>query len=178
MGPRGVLPDETAYGSEEVERIYDQGPGSMSKEKETCFACTMGDYCPEHDPANMEDDCPDCAMGNCPVHDTLYEVEEPGDDKTEEERKKDDERFQHFMNQDLNRHYRGNLEEKESKKKPAGSDGKYSDKDGKKERCDYVPCKNKEATNESKIYIPENRSMYDLHDQRLFENLKKWAVKK
>ena len=68
-----------------------------------------------------------------------------------------------------------NLGEKDDEEKGTG---KYDDGDGKEERCDYVPCKDKEATNESKIYIPENRSMYDLHDQRLFENLKKWAVKK
>lgn len=173
MGPRGVLPDETAYGSEEVERIYDQGPGSMSKEKETCFACTMGDYCPEHDPANMEDDCPDCAMGNCPVHDTLYEGEEETRDPDLEGARRQmcdgmdptDPQYHALCE-------KKNLEEREDKK------GEYDDGDGKKERCDYVPCENKKETNESKIYIPENRSMYDLHDQRLFENLKKWAVKK
>lgn len=114
---------------------------------ETCVPCAMGDYCPEHDPANMQDDCPDCAMGNCPVHDTLYEGEMPAGLKAY-------------------------MDKKRGKK---SDDDKDDDKDGDKKDAAKD---DKEETNESKTYIPENRSMYGLHDQRLFESLSKWAVKK
>ena len=68
-------------------------------------------------------------------------------------------------------HKRDELEENEELEEG----GKYDDKDGKDEKCDYVPCK------ESKIQTPEQEdSLYESRfaerNNRLFENLsKKWT---
>jgi hypothetical protein len=69
-------------------------------------------------------------------------------------------------------------DKKESKKSSSGSKPDYLDLDKDGDKSEPMKDAAKDKKNESKIYIPENRSMYDLHDQRLFENLKKWAVKK
>jgi len=175
MGPR--YNDPTAYGSEEYEAILDQGPGSVSKEHETCLACAMGDYCPEHDPANMEDDCPDCAMGSCPVHDTLYEVEDLNEGELPPGLKAYMDKKKGKKSDDDKDDDKGE-DKKESKKSSGGSKPDYLDLDKDGDKSEPMKDAAKDKKNESKIYIPENRSMYDLHDQRLFENLKKWAVKK
>ena len=80
MGPRKpITMDDVMSGGaigDAGDPYADSSMTDFRDSPETCVPCAMGDYCPEHDPANMEDDCPDCAMGNCPVHDTLYEVED------------------------------------------------------------------------------------------------------
>jgi hypothetical protein len=182
----------------------------------------------------MDDECPDCAMGNCPVHDTLYEkksselspeekaqgyqdeeenLKEGSYERREKKCKEDpyvkterdwlrcmgmSDQFEESLNEgempaglkaymdkkkgkksdDGDKDEEKDGDKKESKKSSSGSKPDYLDLDKDGDKSEPMKDAAKDKKNESKIYIPENRSMYDLHDQRLFENLKKWAVKK
>ena len=175
MGPRNpITMDDVMSGGaigDAGDPFADPSMTDFSQEKELCTNCAEEMYCPDHDPANLGGDCPDCAMGNCPEHDTLYEGEMPAGLKAYMDKKKG-------KKSDDDGDDDKDGDKKDNKKSSGGSKPDYLDLDKDGDKDEPMKDAAKDKKNESKIYIPENRSMYDLHDQRLFENLKKWAVKK